>query len=66
MSTGSSSSAGICLWPIILAADGRVMDGMHRVARALMDGRATVDAVRFAKTPPPDLRNVQPEDLSYD
>lgn len=53
-------------WPIILANDGRVMDGMHRVARALMDGRATVDAVRFAETPSPDHVDVQPEDLSYD
>lgn len=53
-------------WPIILAADGRVMDGMHRVARALMDGRSTIDAVRFAETPPPDHVDVQPEDLSYE
>ena len=27
--------------PIILDVHGRVMDGMHRVARALLDGRAT-------------------------
>lgn len=53
-------------YPIILAADGRVMDGMHRVARALLDGRPTIDAVRFSETPPPDHRNVQPEDLYYE
>lgn len=53
-------------WPIILAADGRVMDGMHRVALALLEGRAAVDAVRFEETPPPDHCDVQPEDLSYE
>ncbi|MDQ2749561.1 MAG: hypothetical protein M3Y44_08545, partial [Actinomycetota bacterium] len=32
-------------WPILLSHDGWVMDGMHRVARALLDGAATVQAV---------------------
>lgn len=27
-------------YPIILGPDGRVMDGMHRVARAILEGRA--------------------------
>jgi hypothetical protein len=53
-------------YPIILGADGRVMDGMHRVARALLEGRATIPAVRFAVDPPPDVRNCRPEALSYD
>lgn len=26
-------------FPIILGADGRVMDGMHRIARALLDAK---------------------------
>ena len=52
-------------YPIILGADGRVMDGMHRVARALLDGRATIAARRFAVDPPPDHRGVQPSDLDY-
>ena len=30
---------------IILSADGRVMDGMHRVAKAALQGRATIEAV---------------------
>src|SRR5262245_10165623 len=33
-------------FPIILAADGRVMDGMHRVCKALLEGRATIHAVQ--------------------
>lgn len=52
--------------PIILGADGRVMDGMHRVARALLDGRATLPAVRFPVDPEPDHRHCHPADLPYD
>ena len=52
-------------YPVILGADGRVMDGMHRIARALLHGRATIAAVRFAVLPAPDYRNCRPEDLPY-
>jgi len=52
-------------YPIILAVDGRVMDGMHRVARALLEGRPTIAAVRFAGPIEPDFRNCRPEDLPY-
>lgn len=51
--------------PIILSSDGRVMDGMHRVARALLEGRKKIRAVRFEKDPRPDYVDVQPEDLPY-
>ncbi len=51
--------------PIILGADGRVMDGMHRVAKALLEGRSTITAVRFAIDPEPDYRNCHPRDLPY-
>jgi hypothetical protein len=53
-------------YPVILGSDGRVMDGMHRVARALLEGRATIRAVRFEVHPEPDFRNCRPEDLPYD
>jgi hypothetical protein len=52
-------------YPIILGSDGRVMDGMHRVARAILEGRTTIRAVRFAVEPEPDYRNCQPDDLPY-
>ena len=52
-------------YPIILAADGRVMDGMHRVIRALIDGRTTITVVQFETQPEPDFRNCVPEDLPY-
>lgn len=52
-------------YPVILGYDGRVMDGMHRIARALLEGRAEVSAVRFPSPVDPDYRNVLPEQLPY-
>jgi hypothetical protein len=52
--------------PVIIGFDGRVMDGMHRIARALLDGRSTIRALRFDDLPDPDYRDCQPEDLPYD
>ena len=53
-------------WPIILSSTGRVMDGMHRIAKALMGGHETIDAVRFEVDPEPDYVGVAPRDLPYD
>jgi hypothetical protein len=53
-------------YPVILGSDGRVMDGMHRIARALLEGRTTIRAVRFPTLPEPDYRNCSPDDLPYD
>jgi hypothetical protein len=53
-------------YPIILGSDGRVMDGMHRVARAILDGRTSIEAVRFVVEPQPDYRDCSPHDLPYD
>jgi hypothetical protein len=52
-------------YPIIMSSDGRVMDGMHRVAKAVMEGRATISARRFEVDPDPDYRNCHPSDLPY-
>ena len=52
--------------PIILCAEGRIMDGMHRVVKAVLEKRRTIDAVRFAVTPEPDYVDVQAADLPYD
>jgi len=52
-------------FPIILSSDGRVMDGMHRVAKALLEGRTTIEAVQFSQDPEPDYENVLPDDLPY-
>lgn len=52
-------------YPIILGPDGRVMDGMHRVARALLDRRASISAVQLKMLPEPDFRDCRPQDLPY-
>jgi hypothetical protein len=52
-------------YPIILGPDGRVMDGMHRVARALLDRQVTISAVRLPFIPEPDFIGCRPEDLPY-
>ena len=41
-------------YPIILCQQGFIMDGWHRVLRALIDGKTTIKAVRFVETPPHD------------
>jgi hypothetical protein len=40
--------------PVILRSDGQLMDGGHRIAKAWLEGREVVDAVRFAVDPEPD------------
>jgi hypothetical protein len=41
--------------PIILSADGRLMDGGHRIAKAWLNGVTDVLAVRFPEDPAPDF-----------
>jgi hypothetical protein len=52
-------------FPIILAANGEVMDGRHRIAKAALAGRATITAVQFTEDPPPDYVGRGPDDLPY-
>lgn len=52
-------------YPIILSKDGRVMDGMHRVAKALLLGHKEIKAVKFSEDLPPDYVDVDEDDLSY-
>ena len=52
-------------YPIILSSDGRVMDGMHRVCKALLEGLSDIEAVRFIDDPEPDYIGVDPDDLPY-
>ena len=41
-------------YPIILDDEGYIMDGRHRVAKALLMGKKTIKFVRFNQTPDPD------------
>lgn len=52
-------------FPIILSAGGAVMDGMHRVAKAVLQGRDAIDAVQFDDDPDPDHVGLGPDDLPY-
>ena len=51
-------------YPVILGPDGRVMDGMHRIARRMLDGHLTIKARQFHVLPEPDYRNCTPGGLS--
>ncbi len=53
-------------YAIIVDPDGRVMDGMHRVAKALLLRHSTIGAKRLPSLPNPDYTDVQPDDLPYD
>jgi len=53
-------------YPIIRAANGAVMDGMHRVSKALIEGRGTIEAVQFDTDPEPDYVGRRPDELPYD
>jgi hypothetical protein len=52
-------------YPIVLDPDGRVMDGMHRAARALLEGRSHIRAKRLRQLPEPDFEDCRPDDLPY-
>ena len=52
-------------YPILLCKEGRVMDGMHRVCKALLEGKRMIDAIQLPKKIPPDYINVHPDQLPY-
>ncbi|MEL7184943.1 MAG: hypothetical protein AAFN50_00735 [Pseudomonadota bacterium] len=53
-------------FPIIVDSNGRVMDGMHRVCKALVEGKDTIVAARFTSLPAPDYVGCDADDLPYD
>lgn len=42
-------------FPIILDEDGEIMDGRHRIMKAMLTGAKTIKAVRFEENPAPDV-----------
>jgi len=40
-------------YPIILDEDGELMDGRHRLMKAMLNGHETIKAVRFEENPSP-------------
>lgn len=53
-------------YPVILDPEGRVMDGMHRVCKALILGLHRIPAYRLPELPEPDFIGVAPGDLPYE
>lgn len=43
-------------YPIILATDGYICDGWHRVCKAILEGRSYIRAVRLEVMPEPDRK----------
>jgi hypothetical protein len=41
-------------YPIIINAEGDVMDGMHRILKSYVFGLPTIKAIRFTTNPAPD------------
>ena len=52
-------------YPIILDFNGRLMDGMHRVMRALLRKEQYIKAVQFDNEIAPDFIGVDENDLTY-
>lgn len=50
-------------YPIILSAAGDVMDGMHRIVKAVLRGDADITAVQFEQDPEPDHVGLGPHEL---
>ena len=53
-------------YPILLDAEGRLMDGMHRAVKRLSQGHETIWAQQLSTTPAPDFVGVAADDLPYD
>ncbi len=53
-------------YPILITKDGRVIDGMHRVLKALIQKEKHIKAKVFNELPEPDFINKHPDELKYD
>ncbi|MDC0534761.1 hypothetical protein OAO18_03015 [Francisellaceae bacterium] len=52
-------------YPIILCPSMKIMDGMHRVCKAYLNGLEYIQAKQFLKIPAPDYIDIQPNELDY-
>lgn len=53
-------------YPIILCKDGRIMDGMHRICKAIILGEKEIKVFQFEEYVPPDYINYDINELDYD
>ena len=57
-------------YPVIFAPEGPphhgcILDGLHRIAKTMAEGRTTIRAVRLPAMPPPD-EEIGPDDPRYE
>ncbi|WP_117234820.1 hypothetical protein [Vibrio maerlii] len=52
-------------YPILLCSEGRVMDGMHRVCKAMLLGHTHIHAFQFTNVIEPDYIGIEPDKLPY-
>jgi hypothetical protein len=52
-------------YPIILCKNGRIMDGMHRVCKAILHRHTKIQAVQFDTDIEPSFIDISPDDLPY-
>lgn len=53
-------------FPILLCKEGRIIDGMHRVVKAVLLGLTHINAIQLVKKIEPDFIDVDPDTLPYD
>lgn len=53
-------------YPILIDKTGNIMDGLHRLCKAILEGREVIIAQRFEALPDPSfMMNVQDSDTEY-
>ena len=52
-------------YPVIVGPKGEVLDGVHRIGKAMLAGATSVRAVRLPAMPPEDER-IRPDDPRYE
>ena len=53
-------------YPIVLCSEGRIIDGMHRVVKAVLLQQTHIKAIQLLHPLAPDYIDVDPETLPYD
>lgn len=48
-----------------MSASGAVMDGIHRIGKAVRQGGTEIEVVQFDEDPEPDHVGLGPKDLPY-
>ncbi len=52
-------------YPVIVGPNGDILDGVHRIGKAMLRGDTVVRAVKIKELPPPD-ETISPDDPRYE